>query len=257
MSECCPPTRVVPALVKPGDYTPTGTDINLDGLDAYVAGLEHAGTGKAVVVFADVFGSKSGRHANIADQVAESLKAVVVLPDLFHGDKIEFSDLATPRLGEFIGTWSCEKWQPDMDKVYAYLGEKGNAANVGLMGFCFGAWMIYRESARGAPIKCCVSAHPAWGAEGAHGGTPASLAAQIQHPQLTMPCSDDPEDCHPDKELVQILSKKECAKTNQHHLFTEQNHGFLSQGDLSVEALARDVKVAMDLTQEFMAAHLG
>jgi hypothetical protein len=111
-SHCCPPTRVIPALVKPDEYTPVGTIITLPDTDieVYVTGTEHAGNGRAIVVMQDILGWQSGRHMNIADQLAESVGALVVLPDLYKGDKLTWADLGSPRIGEFLKVWSLDKW---------------------------------------------------------------------------------------------------------------------------------------------------
>lgn len=258
-SPCCPPTRVTPALTKPDDYVPVGTKISLaDGaLDAYITGEAHAGNGKAVVVIHDIFGWQSGRHMNIADQLADSLEALVIIPDLYHGDKLEMADLGTPRLGEFLKEWAPEKWTPDMDTIYAFLAEKKSNTKVALMGFCWGSWAVARESARNAPIVCGVNAHPSWAIEGMYEGSPTELGAAINHPQLVMACKDDPDGVKPGGEAMKaMLGKFEKADVCKTHVFEESNHGFVSQGDLTDKVTLRDVTVAMQMAETFIKTHM-
>lgn len=95
---------------------------------------------RAVVVIPDVFGAKSGRHHTIADMLAEK-GYYVVMPDVFRGDRLYMKDMGEDktRLYEFLKLWVPGKWQPDMDKVWAHLAEKG-IEKTACFGFCWGCW---------------------------------------------------------------------------------------------------------------------
>uniref|UniRef100_A0A0G4I3T4 Dienelactone hydrolase domain-containing protein n=1 Tax=Chromera velia CCMP2878 TaxID=1169474 RepID=A0A0G4I3T4_9ALVE len=249
MAVCCPSTRV-PALEDPSKYEKKGKIEEIEGVKTYIVGEPSK---NAVFVIADVFGYDSGRHFGIADQLADE-GYYVVMPDLFEGDRLTFADLGTPRLGEFIMKFKPNVWQPLADKIYAHLAAKG-AQKIGAIGFCWGCWAIFHESSRGK-LACGVNCHPSLRIESMMGGDVEALTEQVQAPMLMFPCQDDPENTQPDGSVMKILKGKKFGDACDCFRFGEQNHGFVSQGDLSVPATARDVEEAMKRTVAFFKGTL-
>lgn len=244
---CCPSTRV-PALTKSEDYKAKGAQIDLDGLDVYEVGSVESK--KAILVLADIFGCHSGRHKGIADQLAAA-GYYVVMPDLFHGAPIkDLKDITT-----FAPNWPVSKNVPDLDKVYAHLKAKG-IAKTGAIGFCWGTWQIFHESKRGAPLICGVNCHPSLALEGFFGGTPEALAEGVTTPQLVCPCKGDPENVQAGGAVDKILAGKDIGKNCSFLPFPEQNHGFMTQGDISNEATARDVGKGLLAAVDFFGKFL-
>lgn len=222
--------------------------LDLSGLPTYTVG--DAASKTAIVVLADVFGFDCGRHFNIADQLA-SLGFYVVMPDLFHGDRLTWADIGQPRFMEFINSHPHTKWAADMDSVYAHLKEKGSP-KTGLMGFCWGSWAIFHESARGAPIVSGVNFHPSLGIEGIFERDPVALAEKCAVPQLLLPCKDDPEMVQEGGGVWKALQAKPFGSQCEIHKYEDNNHGFVSQGDVSKPETARDVEDAVKRAIAFL-----
>merc|ERR1719397_313551 len=69
-------------------------------------------------------------------------------------------------------------------------------------------------------------------------------------------CSTDNDNVKPEGHVFQLLSQKDFADDCQYDLFDEQNHDFMTQGDLSNKSVARDVELAMQKTMAFFTKHL-
>lgn len=252
---CCPPGRT-PALTVPTEYKTEGKFENVEGVNTYIVG--DSKKGKAVIVIADIFGITTGRHYAICDQLASELGCFVVGPDLFGGKKPEMSGIM-----DFIKINGVDVFQPQLDKVYAYLKKMGIESSA-MMGMCYGSWVIFHESARGSPISCGVNCHPSLRIEEMFKlGKIEELAEKSQHPMLMFPCLGDPETKEgADSESLceggaveKILQAKKYGKQCNVVNFGEK-HGFVSQGDVTNERVAKAVEKAMTLSVEFFKANM-
>jgi len=242
---CCPDTRV-PASA--GGEGKLGQKQNLStGTVVYVAGDPSK---PAVIVINDIFGMNMGRHYGIADSLAE-VGFYVLMPDLFHGETdgkyFTMEDLQNGKIGDYVPKYPVKGVQADLDACYEML--KGKQA--GMIGMCWGSWIIAHESARDAPITCGVMVHPAIGLEGMFkdgefGGKPEDLLKAVKHKMNVFPCKDDPEDSFFQENLRDFL---------QLHELREVNHGFYSQGDLSDKTIEETVRVLFEESTEFLKNH--
>eukprot|EP01004_Peranema_trichophorum_P007564 NODE_6340_length_897_cov_26.742894_g5748_i0.p1 GENE.NODE_6340_length_897_cov_26.742894_g5748_i0~~NODE_6340_length_897_cov_26.742894_g5748_i0.p1 ORF type:complete len:250 (+),score=43.90 NODE_6340_length_897_cov_26.742894_g5748_i0:58-807(+) len=248
---CCPDTRV-PALTSPSDYEPKGTVTEIEGIKTYVSGSPSE---KAIIVVADILGFESGRHKGIADQFAGQ-GYHVVLPDFFGGDKCTFEDFGKPRMMEFLAFHKPESFAPRFDVIYKYLSSQGSK-KIGMIGFCWGCWAIFNESARGSPFHGGVNCHPSLRIEEIQQRSVDALAEKVTNPQLLFPCADDPENVGEGGSVISILKGKTFGELCSVHRFTENNHGFVSQGDVSNPAVSRDVEIVMKQASEFFAKILS
>jgi dienelactone hydrolase len=94
---------------------------------------------KAVLVLSDIFGVYTNSQLLADDYAANGYLAIV--PDLFHGDAVKFSDVAA---GDFnIQTWllnhSTAKIDPIVEAMIIYLRQELGVKRIGATGYCFGA----------------------------------------------------------------------------------------------------------------------
>lgn len=248
---CCPPDRL--DLLPPQGYEAQGQLLDM-GIRVYVVGS--ASSKKGVLVIPDIFGIDTGRHKGIADQLARE-GYLVAMPDVPLGEKITREEIESPTgVSRVVALNQPAALYPEFDKVYAYMQSKG-AESIGVIGFCWGSWALYHESARGAPIKCGVNAHPSLRLENfAKPSTQESLAERIQHPMLMMPCGNDPDEVKPEGSVSKILAGKLFADQCEWYLFSDMSHGFVTQGDVTDAAIRAGVDLAYQKSVSFLKKHL-
>jgi len=231
-------------MIAPSDYVATGTFTKLgDSMDVYKVGSGRT----AVVVLADIFGIRSGRHIGICDHFASVLECTVFAPDLFKGERFESVDLKT----------FCMKFPPssvtaDLDKLYAESLPNESYDKIVILGFCWGSWIVYHEGARmkDERIVCGVNFHPSLRLEGFFGGDTKSLSNRNQIPQLLFPCSDDPENI---KSGIKCELQENLATI---HLCDQVKHGFSSQGDITDPVVKENCEKVFRIAENYIKAHL-
>ena len=243
---CCPPGSE-PTLAS--NYVARGVTEDVDGLPIYTIGQGE----KAIIVVHDIFGVDSGRTKLICDQFAD-LGYLVVLPNFFRNDSYKINDINLFTLYKIIkrakaNTW--EKRSDDFNKiVYPYLEKKG-VKRIGMVGFCWGAYMVFSASAD-ERINTGVSFHPSIDR---YKETPLQLAQGVKCPQLVLPGGNDPKAVKEggvvEKALKEKFGDKAIVKT-----FKEMKHGWVNRGDVKKANVARDVKEAMDLAIDYLQKNL-
>lgn len=100
--KCCDPGTV-------WQGTPTGKEVTLGGLDAYVA-TPTGQTKGGILVINDVFGWKAKNIRLLTDRLAEA-GYVAACPDYFHGDFLTTERFGSPdfSLPEWLGAFPKEK----------------------------------------------------------------------------------------------------------------------------------------------------
>lgn len=247
-TQCCPDGSL-PALKE--EYTPVGKEIDLDGLKCYISG--EASTGKAVIVFYDIFGYNGGRTKAICDQIAND-GYYVVLPDIYHGDGWK---PGVPLDGKVMELVKKFPWHPlikqDTDKVLNHL-EELSMTSIGTLGFCAGAFSVF-HLCENVKLKCGASMHPSVQLCKNFGETPEALAEQVKCPQLLYPAGGDPDFYKKGGDVYEILEKK-FGNKNDMKEFPDMAHGWVPRGDLSKPEVERDVRSALDGLKMFLSKHL-
>lgn len=246
-SSCCPPGSW-PALKAPSDYLPTGSVSNLGDLPIYTSGSPGDA---AILVWPEVFGWE-GRLKNICDQLA-SEGYFVVMPDHMRGET-----MATGGQG-FLKKWADydSVTGPDItDKLLPYLKQNG-VTKIGAIGFCWGAWVIHRASAAGVPLLCGACCHPSVRLENmADGpGDEMALAEKVRCPMLMAAAGNDPENVKEGGAVSNILMQR--FPSSVIRSFPNQQHGWVSRGDVTDDAVASGVRDALQMCQEFFVQHVG
>lgn len=259
---CCPSDSL--SAFFDGDYTAVGTKISDNGAEFYATG--RVGSSLGLIIVPDIFGWDSGRTRRIADMLGASLDAYVVVPKLLSSPAFEGGtdgdalpptyDLGTRK--EYVEWLKAFDWEtkikPNTDKVMDHLVSKG-CTKIGGMGFCWGGWCLSHIAAERPELLVGVIPHPSITLEaGLHGGVVADLIQKVKIPMLLLPAGNDPDTYLPGGEILTILTANNAASSSVP--FPDMTHGFVSRGDVSVEAVRRDVHKAFSLAEAFLKAHL-
>jgi dienelactone hydrolase len=276
IGECCP-GQSHGFLPQDLEYKPKGSMEDLDGLPVYVTG---SGT-KTIVIVHDIFGLHTGRHKQIADEIAKN-GFLVIVPDFFVASKggmwgkTEYTG-ATKILKFIWGLvgggmksyirdhpWDACKhlWE---EKVVPWLAKKG-VNKVGLIGFCWGAWLSYRLAANSShtmQVLANVAIHPSTGGVTAiHGEDQQALVrGATKAPTCVFSTILEPKAWQPGGEAQQWMEAEAASlgKDPKVHIqwrHVKQMHGFVTRGDMKGNLkLAQDVKLVLDETLEFLKAN--
>merc|ERR1712215_578663 len=187
----------------------------------------------------DIYGVDSGRTKEYCEKMNQDLGVTCILPDFFRG---------VDGRPDPIPVWTDELIRDWEDLLVPYL-ELGEAKSVGVVGTCFGSYIVMHASASGVGfIKGGVSIHPAHpGLMESANEDEASIYSKIESPQSFMDTPDSSETVREDGLASQVIDNT---------FFTEYedpcNHGFFNRGDLSDKAVEACVNRAMADLLEFL-----
>jgi len=246
MMSCCPEG----ALGQLGDtgYQPKGRVERVEDLDIYVAGSPGQ---KCILWNYDIWGFHSGRTKQLCDVFSEA-GYLVLLPDFFRGAWKDPRDPTMPDLPQFIkDQTSWNKLEKDLEGKVLPLARGMGAQRFGSVGTCWGSYLVMKVSAR-KEFKAGASWHPS------HtricpvlGESESALLQDVRCPQLLLPAGNDALETKPGGLAHQILGDQ--AEFLE---FPEMLHGWTSRGDMQVDSVCRDVKMALQRTLQFFEKHL-
>lgn len=241
---CCPPGSW-PALQV--EYELKGKTIDLgEGLKVYEAGT---GT-KALVLFEDIFGTESGRHRTLADTFA-SFGYIVYLPELL--DPVYQGSIEDmPKLLEALQKQKIATIKSRYERLSQHIKAEG-ADQVLAVAFCWGVWAAFRVSADFGNIKAIAGIHPSLNVENFYGGKEIDLVQSVKCPAFLYSCSNDQPGTKKGGEYVKILADKFGDDKTGSEEFPEQQHGFVTRGDLKSEAVKRDIEKVIKMAQEYLS----
>lgn len=195
----------------------------IGGLDSYITG-ERFGNQRIIVIMTDIFGYKLNNVLLIADQLANSAKIQVVIPDILDGDWVvdkESYDRTT-----WFGSHGPEITGPRIRTYLTNLRSEKSPKDLFGIGFCFGAKFVVEHLADGGLLTAGAVAHP-------------SLLTPEDIEKITKPIlistGDRDSSFHADlrQETLKILSEKKDLRY-QFDLFQGANHGYAVRGDISI-----------------------
>lgn len=283
MSVCCPPGALG---TFSNDFKPKGKVEILSAVDGS-SGLKSLPCYKSVgssataekpkriiLVFTDVFGVDNGNHKVFCDILQESMgdDTQVWMPDLFRGnpilrelgwDWLTFSFLAFAQFLFHRLRISSVTLEADLTQIVAPNVKDAGCQSVGVVGFCFGGWVIARCLALNdgdSIFSCGVGIHPAWKLETLF-AKPRSSEDELGErtktkPILLLPAKQD-KALMADTDIVKALAERRSMKPEEVSIeFPEMDHGFVSRGDSSDPRTKAAQDKALGLTVQFFKKHL-
>lgn len=272
-SPCCPPGSIGPVPLSKKEAKgrmielSTPDDVKLKPLPAYITGNEQGW--RNVLVFSDIFGIDSGNHKVVCDAISERLGEdfLVIMPDLFRGCTIA-GGCGLPNsiamalvLPSMVWNMKMRGMPENIERdlisiVQPYLKQTKAVTKVSCVGFCFGGWVVGRALAL-SDFDCQsgVAIHPSWRAEKLVGSVEQLASGVGKKPILFLPAAND-DDCKVDTPLIQQLAKQRGVDPSDISIaFEEMKHGWVTRGDNLVQAVARAIERALNLTVKFIQEH--
>eukprot|EP00929_Paragymnodinium_shiwhaense_P079352 TRINITY_DN41302_c0_g1_i1.p1 TRINITY_DN41302_c0_g1~~TRINITY_DN41302_c0_g1_i1.p1 ORF type:complete len:309 (-),score=67.33 TRINITY_DN41302_c0_g1_i1:117-1043(-) len=277
IGECCP-GQSAGFLPQDVNYACKGKMQDLKGVQAYVVGNKSS---KAVVMVHDVFGVHSGRHKQLADEIAKR-GFLVVVPDFFESTGGGLFGKEVPGFGMPLGMmlkflWmlmsgkmkgftSKHPWDPDckriwMQAVAPWLKEQG-CTSAGLVSFCWGAY-VAMHAAGVQPVVLPVTAnvlfHPSFHGAAAHfkEDQEAIIKAAAKAPTAVYSTSMEPKSWQPGGQAslwMQDANPKGVVEWVQE----KQMHGFMTRGDMKKDLqLAEDIQRCTEEAVAFLERHVA
>ncbi|KAJ2393442.1 hypothetical protein H4S02_000195 [Coemansia sp. RSA 2611] len=236
VSACCntPPVQA--------EYTPTGETIEQDGLKYYIVGDKGASQG--VVFWYDIFGFHPNAY-QVADKIAHAGLRVMI-PDFLRGNPLTMAVLSDrPALMEFVtgrGSWDFNR---EMFKQAVSVLQGEGTANIGAVGFCWGAKLAIQALGENCGIKSVSLVHPSM--------LELKDFEQAQGPVLLLTSKDDQEL----NEEFAVVKAKPFGQLSYQERYNDRIHGFCgARGDFSDPDVVRDVNRVIQLTAGFFRESL-
>jgi dienelactone hydrolase len=253
MSSSCCPAGSWPALTVDTERAVCGKVQTLPSNNLtvyYVPPQNSVASTNAIIVIYDVYGFKGGRIKSVCDQIA-CAGFHVVMPDLY-GEEASIADkggFANPDAQEWLKQFSNDDSSKKLDSVYSYLKDTVGVTSIGALGFCWGAYPAFGESARGK-LRAVASCHPSLKiGEMFYDHSVIEQAKAAKCPALLCPAGNDPENLKAGGDVQKTMEENgmTCVVTE----FPDMQHGWVPRGDTGDERVARDVKKAIETVCAF------
>ena len=229
-------------------YVSKGKETTLGDMKVYVTGPEKDAK-IAIIVSYDIFGFEMGGTRRVCDNLADSLKAVVVFGDYFRGKPWDESNFP-PKEGfeSFLG-WAKSFTDEFLLNEFTTLTEhikkeKTTVTKIGLLGFCFGGHPTFLAAKTGN-YDAAVTCHGAFIEE--------SEGADLKCPVLMIDAGDDPKR----PQIQEDVGKKDFGPKCQFHRFEDMKHGWVNRGDVNDSAVKPRMDEAFALIVKFFQGTLN
>mmetsp|Transcript_101429 Transcript_101429/g.325933 ORF Transcript_101429/g.325933 Transcript_101429/m.325933 type:complete len:533 (+) Transcript_101429:31-1629(+) len=253
--------------LPPFDASPRpqeGKVLDMSGVGVYQTG---SSSPVGILLVSDLYGWNSGRVRSVADYLAKSLNAIVVVPRLL--DKPPFGEgtdgdglppeFQTAERQKELRTWLMRyvwnTYKPKLEAAAVALRSNG-AKRIAQVGFCFGAWVIFKASEIITEVVANVAMYPNLHfLEELHDGNPHKLANRLRGPVMFVPAKDCPSMYGPEGDLYQsILRRHPNDAESFPHL--DMVHDFVLRGDVADPKVKSATEDAILATGKFLRKFL-
>jgi dienelactone hydrolase len=283
VGDCCTPDAHAP-LARAQDSDLRGSFVQItEDVECYVAWPSGGRTPLGVaVLLSDIFGLRTGRHAEICDELAES-GYLAICPDIFGDGRARANANIMPRwpvksIANIVGLLCCCKlrWllgpmlrrkhdlavtavRTSLQYVVRECERRSPSTPLPgcvAVGFCYGVKLVAHLLAVqvGARLPLSVTAgvgfHPSIHAD----AVGRDLIAQLARPLVLAPAGDDPEALHPSGELATAICGRFVRPSGKPMVcpFPRMLHGFMTRGPLAEPSIDAAYREGLDLTLELL-----
>jgi dienelactone hydrolase len=143
-----------------------------------------------------------------------------------------------------------------MERLVEYVSQRSVfSGKIGMVGFCWGGWVVFQTSAMSDKITCGISPHPSVHIEEAlFGRDSAALGAAVQCPMHLMPAGNDPDSYHASGAIFGAVAANHPGSAST--VFPDMKHGWMPRMDITDEAVKRDVDKGMGMIFEWLERFL-
>jgi len=235
----------------PVPYTENGKIVCIGNTDVYVVG-----TGPKCVIWChDMKGFECGdRTRQLVDRLSETTGWVIILPNLLGEKKIEDSSDQNSWLSS-ITNWNTLRdfW---VESLLPYLKENLDIKAIGIIGTGWGSYVATRLSSY-EEILACVNIQPliSSAVEAAKEDL-YEILEDVRCPTLMMSCRNNCPNEKPGGLADNIFSSCSFGKNCQFVELKDMEHGFLLEGERSIEAIAVQSRMSMKHCTEYLDKYL-
>lgn len=235
----------------PVPYTESGTIVTVGETEVYLVGSG----AKCVIWCHDMKGFNSeDRTRQLVDKLAETTGWVIAMPNFLGGKKIEES------ADEYSWLSSITDWNTTRDfwveRLLPYLRDDLGIKAIGVLGTGWGSYIATRMSSY-EEILACVNIQPliSSAVEAAKEDL-YEVYEDVRCPTLMMACRNNCPNEKPGGLANNIYNSCSFGKKCEFVELQDMMHGFLLEGERSVEAIAVQSRMSMKKTAEFLGKFL-
>eukprot|EP00090_Calanus_glacialis_P037994 TRINITY_DN6610_c0_g1_i4.p1 TRINITY_DN6610_c0_g1~~TRINITY_DN6610_c0_g1_i4.p1 ORF type:complete len:995 (-),score=266.92 TRINITY_DN6610_c0_g1_i4:2318-5302(-) len=235
----------------PVPYTESGTIVTVGETEVYLVGSG----AKCVIWCHDMKGFNSDdRTRQLVDKLAETTGWVIAMPNFLGGKKIEES------ADEYSWLSSITDWNTTRDfwveRLLPYLRDDLGIKAIGVLGTGWGSYVATRMSSY-EEILACVNIQPliSSAVEAAKEDL-YEVYEDVRCPTLMMACRNNCPNEKPGGLANNIYNSCSFGKKCEFVELQDMMHGFLLEGERSVEAIAVQSRMSMKKTAEFLGKFL-
>ena len=242
------------------DYKPKGSTENIGDIPTYIIG--ETTSKKAVFIVPDIFGPEGGRTKYIADLLSTK-GYFVILPDLIRGNWYK-GELDMSKIMELIAKYPWSYFEKDLsDKLIPFLKSKG-IQEIGMLGYCWGSWYIFKACSTFDYFKCGVNNHPSLGILGVFNENIEEVTKAVKCRQLLFPAGNDDENVKENGVVLKILRQNHGEENSNSVTFKNMLHGWVVRptfmplfgSKATPEEILADSDKAIELTVEYFKKNL-
>jgi dienelactone hydrolase len=170
------------------------------------------------------------------------------------GDFVKFDSFAQDGGVAWFQKQGYDKMGPCVKAAAVHLKKMAPTKSIGVLGFCFGSWLLSKVSAEGdVDFDCAIGCHPTTVLEQAvFGGKENAMMDSLKQPTIMLWAGNDS-----DAYTGEGSNKKAIEKTGgKVHEFSDMLHGWVSRGDIADATVKVGVEKALGLIENFFAEHL-